>query len=630
MWSSGDDVLCSPTKVNPTYLFFALQSFLVSKIYLFLNSNPRDSRQKHYTMSALTVLFIAACSLFITASPSMAQAVNEGDCICREGIIMDRFCINLGTLLDNPSARTLVNPELHSQHCLLDVSVCVQSGFTILGDPDRPGGLYSVAAQFDANGDEKIFAFAARNGRPGFCRACTGELGSVTNGFRASVVGVVLSAGNPYSNDALARTPLIKVTDVLSSSAGCANFSCPNVAPVPIPNVRPPPQQQQFPPSPQPGGLVAAVNAPSDIVIDWTIPFGQPSLPSAFVTEGDTMIFNWSGPIPHNVFNNPAGGCDMSSATLLGETSGTRYTFQARDVGEMTFVCGIPGHCVSGQIISVFVRARPAPLPAPPTPRPPTPRPPMPRPPTPRPPTPRPLTPRPPTPRPPTPSPPTPRPPTPRPPTPPAILSVIPAPPTPSRPTPRPLTPSPPTSPAILSVVAARPTPRPPTRRPPTPRPPTPRPPMLAASGIPELTPQQVNKSIGCNGAELLLDVRSQQEWDSGHHPGATHAESLAERGLIFFPEILNCVNCRIIVVSFLGERATRAANMLVAAGFRDVFIGGGTFHWIMDGFSLVEGDSMPAMCSNNGCQARTTTALCNVSARANLIAARRLFILGS
>lgn len=137
---------------------------------------------------------------------------------------------------------------------------------------------------------------------------------------------------------------------------------------------------------------------------------------------------------------------------------------------------------------------------------------------------------------------------------------------------------------------------------------------MLAASGIPELTPQQVNKSIGCNGADLLLDVRSQQEWGSGHHPGATHAESLAERGLIFFPELLNCVNCRIIVVSFLGERATRAANMLVAAGFRDVFIGGGTFHWIMDGFSLVEGDSMPAMCSNNGCQARTTTALCNES----------------
>jgi hypothetical protein len=33
-----------------------------------------------------------------------------------EGFIMDTICIDLGTLLDNPSVRTLENPGVHSFH----------------------------------------------------------------------------------------------------------------------------------------------------------------------------------------------------------------------------------------------------------------------------------------------------------------------------------------------------------------------------------------------------------------------------------------------------------------------------------------------------------------------------------
>ena len=135
------------------------------------------------------------------------------------------------------------------------------------------------------------------------------------------------------------------------------------------------------------------------------------------------------------------------------------------------------------------------------------------------------------------------------------------------------------------------------------------------------MSPSQINMSIGCNGADLILDVRSKQEWDSGHHPGATHAESFAERGLTSFPPILDCVNCRIIVVSFLGERADKAAKMLIAAGFTDVFSGGGTYQWTMNGYSLVTGDSVPAQCSDDGCPARTPTTVCEVSAGANYTA---------
>ena len=44
---------------------------------------------------------------------------------------------NRGTLLDNPSAETLENPERHTVHCLIDVGICNGSPFHILTDP-RP------------------------------------------------------------------------------------------------------------------------------------------------------------------------------------------------------------------------------------------------------------------------------------------------------------------------------------------------------------------------------------------------------------------------------------------------------------------------------------------------------------
>lgn len=65
---------------------------------------------------------------------------------------MDNFCIERGTLLDNPSVRTLENPEKHSMHCLLDVPSCVLSRYALLAEPATPGGLYSVKYQLGAEG----------------------------------------------------------------------------------------------------------------------------------------------------------------------------------------------------------------------------------------------------------------------------------------------------------------------------------------------------------------------------------------------------------------------------------------------------------------------------------------------
>ena len=266
---------------------------------------------------------------------------------------MDRFCIVRGTLLDNNSVRTLEGPELHSQHCLLDPGVCVRSGYTVLGDPDLLGGLYSVAAQFDPNGDDIIYNFAARSGARGACRDCTGELDSARRGFRASVVGVVEPVGDPTSDDPLARAPSIKVTDVRRSSEGCSNFSCPE---------RPPPPTDLPPPTTSPTSPPATVNVtvsttvssgPKDIVIDWFIP-GRQGLPSVSAAVGDTLVFQWDR--FHNVFITPSQNCDdLATGSFLGDSSPVLYTIKGEDEGTMVFACGVPGHCLAGHMLSVNV-----------------------------------------------------------------------------------------------------------------------------------------------------------------------------------------------------------------------------------------------------------------------------------
>ena len=45
---------------------------------------------------------------------------------------MDFFCIERGTLFDNPSVVSLAEPERHSVHCLVDVAPCLASPYEVL------------------------------------------------------------------------------------------------------------------------------------------------------------------------------------------------------------------------------------------------------------------------------------------------------------------------------------------------------------------------------------------------------------------------------------------------------------------------------------------------------------------
>ena len=134
---------------------------------------------------------------------------------------MDRFCINRGTLLDNPQVRTLLNPELHSVHCLVDVGVCRDSGFEILAPLAKATANATYCSAYRIGGDsgfKKTLDLAREVGnKDAGCSTCTGS--EVDKGFRAVFVGTVSSEAT-WAAD-IPR--MLSVTQVLKAGSDCPN-----------------------------------------------------------------------------------------------------------------------------------------------------------------------------------------------------------------------------------------------------------------------------------------------------------------------------------------------------------------------------------------------------------------------
>ena len=167
------------------------------------------------------------------------QDVTIGSEVCTEGYIMDEFCITLGTLLDNDKVVTLEGPDQHSVHCLVDVSVCVESPYEILEDPtSTSNGLhvraYRVDEAVDNGNGKQLLVNLARN--VGTCSTCNGN-GNLRFGMRAAVKGTITALQNGDI------PPLLHVTEVLFGSkdelcvqqAVVAETSSPTESPTEVP-----------------------------------------------------------------------------------------------------------------------------------------------------------------------------------------------------------------------------------------------------------------------------------------------------------------------------------------------------------------------------------------------------------
>lgn len=129
----------------------------------------------------------------VSADISNLQVGQE---ICAEGFVMDTFCINRGTLLDNPSVVSLEGPDQHSVHCLVDIASCYTSPFEMLVVPTTTSTMYARGWRLDDAARQKMVALGRSVGNVELgCTTCTeansdGEA-TLEKGFRAVMKATV-------------------------------------------------------------------------------------------------------------------------------------------------------------------------------------------------------------------------------------------------------------------------------------------------------------------------------------------------------------------------------------------------------------------------------------------------------
>ncbi len=105
-----------------------------------------------------------------------------------------------------------------------------------------------------------------------------------------------------------------------------------------------------------------------------------------------------------------------------------------------------------------------------------------------------------------------------------------------------------------------------------------------------EVDPAEARRLV--DAGALLLDVRDDDEWESGRAPGATHV-ALAE-----LPDRVGELDPsrEVVCVCRSGGRSRRAALFLSDAGFVAVNLDGGMAAWAEDGGPLESDGGVPAI----------------------------------
>ena len=97
---------------------------------------------------------------------------------------------------------------------------------------------------------------------------------------------------------------------------------------------------------------------------------------------------------------------------------------------------------------------------------------------------------------------------------------------------------------------------------------------------VKDITPQQAHDTLGADKSAVYIDVRTAQEFANGHPAGAVNipvAFADPARGMVSNPDFVSVVeknfakDKKIIVGCQAGPRSTRAAGMLLEAGYHDI-----------------------------------------------------------
>lgn len=98
------------------------------------------------------------------------------------------------------------------------------------------------------------------------------------------------------------------------------------------------------------------------------------------------------------------------------------------------------------------------------------------------------------------------------------------------------------------------------------------------AAGFQTITAEQAKARMDANPSAIILDVRTQAEYDAGHIPGALLLpnENIADTQ----PALLPDLDAEILLYCRSGNRSRQAATKLAALGYTNLYDFGGIGSW--------------------------------------------------
>src|SRR3989454_468883 len=106
----------------------------------------------------------------------------------------------------------------------------------------------------------------------------------------------------------------------------------------------------------------------------------------------------------------------------------------------------------------------------------------------------------------------------------------------------------------------------------------------LPIVGFPAISVQELNDRLRGREPPVVLDVRSDSEWTSGHIPGATHVEA----GQVPLDALPFSSDQPVVAHCAVGARSTAAASVLARRGYRNcTLLQGGVREWASAGFRV-------------------------------------------
>lgn len=109
----------------------------------------------------------------------------------------------------------------------------------------------------------------------------------------------------------------------------------------------------------------------------------------------------------------------------------------------------------------------------------------------------------------------------------------------------------------------------------------TPAPTVTAAVEYKKISAADAKARMDSGDTIVILDVRTQEEYDAGHIPGAILVpnETIVDKQ----PELLPDLDAEILVYCRSGNRSAQAAKKLIAIGYTNVVDFGGIIDWPYD-----------------------------------------------